>query len=79
MEKSKRQKLIELWAYLEHLDEGYTEVEVCLIAADEACAIQNSDGNNGADIGVDSHVDILTTVQESSGLSQYLRCDTGEE
>lgn len=64
--------------YLQHLDESYTEVEVCLITADETAAVEDPDRNNGAHIGVEVHINILTVVQEACTSRQYLCDDSGE-
>lgn len=65
--------------YLEHLNQGNTEVEICLVAANKTDAVEDSDGDNCADIGANVHVDISAAVKETCGPSQNLRDDTGEQ
>ncbi len=54
-------------AYLQHLDEGDTEVEIRHIAADQAKAIENTDGYNGPHVQRWRHSHHMSSVEVSAG------------
>ena len=45
--------------YLEHLDKGNTQVEICLVTADQAHAEEDADGDNGSQVYTSSHGHLL--------------------
>lgn len=51
-------------ASFEHLDEGYAEVEVNLVGADEGGAVENSDWDDGAEVDSACHFDRFAAIEE---------------
>ena len=49
--------------YLEHLDEGHTEIEVGEVAADQTQAEEKANRDDGAQIYTAGHLDRLATVE----------------
>ena len=51
---------------LEHLNEGHTKIQICQVAADQAQAEEQSNGNDSAQVHTTSHLDSLAPVKEVS-------------
>lgn len=45
---------------LEHLDKGHTQVQVCLVTADQAHTEEDTDGDNGSQIDAPRHGHLLS-------------------
>jgi hypothetical protein len=58
-------------AGLEHLDEGHTQVEVGQVATNQACAVEEADGHDCAQVEASCHFYIFAAVEE--------RCEPGEQ
>lgn len=46
--------------YLEHLDKGDTEVEVCLVTADQAHTEEDTNGDDGSQVHAPGHGHLLS-------------------
>ena len=64
---------------LEHLDEGDAEVEVDHVAAHEAGAVEQADGQDGAQVEPARHLDVLAPVEQGGGARQDLGRGGGED
>lgn len=51
-------------AYLEHLDEGDTEVHVCEVTTDERQGEKETNWNNGSEVHSAGHGDLLSGVED---------------
>lgn len=49
-------------AYLEHLNESYGKMEICLVAQNQAAAEEEANGENRFQEDISSHVDIFNAV-----------------
>ena len=65
-------------AYLEHLDEGNTEVQVGQVTTDQTQAEEDTDGNDGTEVDPAGHLDGLSSI-EQSGVSGQQLCRDGRE
>ena len=59
-------------AHLEHLDERDGEVEVGHVAADERQREHDTDGDNGAQVNLSGHGDLLARIKDSGEASETL-------
>ena len=58
--------------YLEHLDKCYTQIEICLVTADQTRTKEDSDGDDGSKVYSARHPDCLSAIEERSRPSQDL-------
>lgn len=65
-------------ADLEHLYKRYAQVEVREVAAHEAAAIDNADGDDRSHVLLPRHVNALAAIEKSGGSSEDLRSDCGK-
>ena len=59
-------------AHLEHLDERDGEVEVGHVAANELQREQDTDRDNGAQVDLSGHGDLLARIEDSGEASETL-------
>jgi len=57
-----------LSTHLQHLNEGNTQVEVCLISANQAQAEEETDWENSAEVDLAGHFDGFASIKEGRGL-----------
>lgn len=60
-------------AYLEHLNIRHAEVEIRLVAHDQAATEQKPDRKDSANKDITRHVNILRTIQQVGCALQYTR------
>lgn len=65
--------------YLEHLDEGYTEIKVCQITADKTQTEEEANGYDGAEVDPSGHWNRVSRVERSSESCHELGHDRREE
>ena len=65
-------------AYLEHLNESNTEVEVREVTADQTQAEEDTDGDDGTEVDPAGHLDGLSSIEPSGISGEQLRRDSRE-
>lgn len=65
-------------AYLEHLDKGDAEVEVCQVTADERQGEHEANGDNGAQVDPAGHGDLFPRVEHGGEAGHELGHEGGE-
>lgn len=58
--------------YLQHLDEGNTQVEISHVTADQTQTEHKTDGNDSAKVDTAGHLDGLAAVQNVGGTGKDL-------
>ena len=61
--------------YLEHLDESHTQVQVCLVTADQTHTEEDADGDNGSQVYAPGHGHLLSRVEDGGEAREELRHD----
>ena len=65
--------------HLEHLDEGDTEVQVCLVTADQTQTEEETNGHNGAQVDFAGHGHFLSRVEDGGEAGEDLGHDGRED
>ena len=68
-----------LLTYLEHLNKGHTEVQICLVAANQTQAEKYSNWHDCAEVDTTSHGDLFTGVENGSEAGKKLGHDGRED
>ena len=66
-------------AYLEHLDKGHAQVQVCQVTADQTRTEKGPNWYNSSEIDSTSHLDRFAPIEKSCGLGHDLRHDSCED
>lgn len=61
--------------YLEHLDKGDTQVQVCLVTADQAHAEEDADGDDGSQVYASGHGHLFPRVEDGGEAGEDLGHD----
>lgn len=64
--------------YLEHLDEGNTQIEIGLVATDQTEGEEEADGDDGAEVDAAGHLDLLATIEQAGGPGEDLGHERGK-
>ena len=62
-------------AYLEHLNESNTEVEVREVTADQTQAEEDTDGDDGTEVDPAGHLNSLASIEKGGIAGKQLRRD----
>ena len=62
-------------AYLEHLNESNTEVEVHEVTADQTQAEEDTDGDDGTEVDPAGHLNSLASIEKGGIAGKQLRRD----
>ena len=62
-------------AYLEHLNESNTEVEVREVTADQTQAEEDTDGDDGTEVDPAGHLNSLASIKKGGIAGKQLRRD----
>jgi hypothetical protein len=65
--------------HLEHLNEGDTEVQVCLVTADQTQTEEETYGHNGAQVDFAGHGHLLSRVEDGGEAGEDLGHDGRED
>lgn len=65
--------------YLEHLDEGNAQVQVSLVAADQAQTEEDANWDNGTEIDATCHGHLLSRIKYGGEAREELRHDGGKD
>ena len=61
--------------YLQHLDKGHTQVQVCLVTADQTQAEEDTDGDDGTEVDPAGHLNSLASIEKGGIAGKQLRRD----